>query len=236
MPRTPIAASCPRPGRLVRYRAASAGGTKDGRMRVDDGVAEGGEVSIFYDPMIAKLITSGADPRGGDRPADRRARRLPDRRDRPQCRFPLRADAASALPRGRAHHRLHRRGISGRLSRRAGRRRADRQTRRDRRGIAVQPGGARARRSPDQLGDPIAAPCDWTRAHRRRRASGRASSRGRADGRRRRPRRGDRPTGGPATRIASAAIDGARPHRRRSHRARRLAAHDARRLAHARDV
>jgi propionyl-CoA carboxylase alpha chain len=29
-------------------------------VRVDDGVAEGGEVSIYYDPMIAKLITSGA--------------------------------------------------------------------------------------------------------------------------------------------------------------------------------
>lgn len=28
-------------------------------VRVDDGVAEGGEVSIFYDPMIAKLITWG---------------------------------------------------------------------------------------------------------------------------------------------------------------------------------
>jgi len=27
------------------------------RIRVDDGVAEGGEVSMFYDPMIAKLIT-----------------------------------------------------------------------------------------------------------------------------------------------------------------------------------
>ena len=39
------------------------------------------------------------DPRGGDRPADRGARRLPDRGDRPQCRFPLGADAASALPR-----------------------------------------------------------------------------------------------------------------------------------------
>ena len=29
-------------------------------IRVDDGVAEGGEVSIFYDPMIAKLITYGS--------------------------------------------------------------------------------------------------------------------------------------------------------------------------------
>jgi len=46
----------PSTGRLVRYRppAQSEG------VRVDDGVAEGGEVSIFYDPMIAKLITSGA--------------------------------------------------------------------------------------------------------------------------------------------------------------------------------
>ena len=43
----------PSTGRLVRYRPPAAG---DG-VRVDDGVREGGEVSIFYDPMIAKLIT-----------------------------------------------------------------------------------------------------------------------------------------------------------------------------------
>jgi propionyl-CoA carboxylase alpha chain len=46
----------PSTGRLVRYRPPRA---REG-VRVDDGVAEGGEVSIFYDPMIAKLITSGA--------------------------------------------------------------------------------------------------------------------------------------------------------------------------------
>ncbi|MEO1045009.1 MAG: acetyl/propionyl/methylcrotonyl-CoA carboxylase subunit alpha [Pseudomonadota bacterium] len=40
-------------GRLVRYQPPEA---KDG-VRVDDGVTEGGEVSIYYDPMIAKLIT-----------------------------------------------------------------------------------------------------------------------------------------------------------------------------------
>jgi propionyl-CoA carboxylase alpha chain len=45
----------PSTGRLVRYcpPAESEG------VRIDDGVAEGGEVSMFYDPMIAKLITSG---------------------------------------------------------------------------------------------------------------------------------------------------------------------------------
>jgi propionyl-CoA carboxylase alpha chain len=72
----------PSTGRLVRYRPpvhsapAKAGGQMDGLgagdsglllsqehdgaapyTRVDDGVREGGEVSIFYDPMIAKLIT-----------------------------------------------------------------------------------------------------------------------------------------------------------------------------------
>ena len=51
-------------GRLVRYAppAASAhqeplGTGEDAYVRVDDGVAEGGEVSMFYDPMIAKLVT-----------------------------------------------------------------------------------------------------------------------------------------------------------------------------------
>ncbi|MGD9811847.1 MAG: acetyl-CoA carboxylase biotin carboxylase subunit [Sphingobium sp.] len=43
----------PSTGRLVRYNPPETG---DG-VRVDDGVAEGGEVSMFYDPMIAKLVT-----------------------------------------------------------------------------------------------------------------------------------------------------------------------------------
>ena len=74
----------PSTGRLVRYWPPSnpppaAGGARGGpsnpsartippstppgaggeevRVRVDDGVADGGEVSMFYDPMIAKLIT-----------------------------------------------------------------------------------------------------------------------------------------------------------------------------------
>ena len=56
----------PSTGRLVRYRPPVDGWADDGAangrrgvdgVRVDDGVYEGGEVSMFYDPMIAKLIT-----------------------------------------------------------------------------------------------------------------------------------------------------------------------------------
>ena len=44
-------------GRLVKYRPP-AEGTKDGvTVRNDTGVFEGGEISMFYDPMIAKLVT-----------------------------------------------------------------------------------------------------------------------------------------------------------------------------------
>jgi len=58
----------PSTGRLVRYQPPVDGWTDDGAengrrgvdgVRVDDGVYEGGEVSMFYDPMIAKLITWG---------------------------------------------------------------------------------------------------------------------------------------------------------------------------------
>jgi propionyl-CoA carboxylase alpha chain len=44
-------------GRLVHYQAP----TETDTVRVDTGIEEGSEVSIFYDPMIAKLITYGAD-------------------------------------------------------------------------------------------------------------------------------------------------------------------------------
>jgi propionyl-CoA carboxylase alpha chain len=49
----------PSTGRLVRYRPPAAKRGEDGVVRVDDGVFEGGEVSMFYDPMIAKLVTYG---------------------------------------------------------------------------------------------------------------------------------------------------------------------------------
>jgi propionyl-CoA carboxylase alpha chain len=54
----------PSTGRLVRYSPPVPAWTGDpirgvDGVRVDGGVAEGGEVSMFYDPMIAKLVTWG---------------------------------------------------------------------------------------------------------------------------------------------------------------------------------
>jgi len=58
----------PSTGRLVHYQPPAEPWADDGAangrrgldgVRVDDGVFEGGEVSMFYDPMIAKLITWG---------------------------------------------------------------------------------------------------------------------------------------------------------------------------------
>ncbi len=49
-------------GRLSRYRPPSEGERFDGTIvRNDTGVYEGGEISRFYDPMIAKLCTWGKD-------------------------------------------------------------------------------------------------------------------------------------------------------------------------------
>ena len=49
-------------GRLTRYRPPAEGPTKDDAIiRNDTGVYEGGEISMYYDPMIAKLCTWGAD-------------------------------------------------------------------------------------------------------------------------------------------------------------------------------
>ena len=54
----------PSTGRLTRYRPP-AEGTHDGvTVRNDTGVFEGGEISIHYDPMIAKLVTHAPDRLG----------------------------------------------------------------------------------------------------------------------------------------------------------------------------
>src|SRR3974390_3372490 len=47
----------PSTGRLVRYRPPEESVADGVTVRNDTGVQEGGEISIFYDPMIAKLVT-----------------------------------------------------------------------------------------------------------------------------------------------------------------------------------
>ncbi|SFK23771.1 acetyl-CoA carboxylase biotin carboxylase subunit [Methylocapsa palsarum] len=54
----------PSTGRLTTYRPPAAGRIDGADVRIDAGVVEGDEISIHYDPMIAKLVTHS-----GDRPA-----------------------------------------------------------------------------------------------------------------------------------------------------------------------
>ena len=51
----------PSTGRLVRYQPPAEGTANGLTVRNDTGVYEGGEISMFYDPMIAKLCTHGHD-------------------------------------------------------------------------------------------------------------------------------------------------------------------------------
>ncbi len=48
-------------GRLTRYRPPEEGHWETHCVRNDTGVFEGGEISMYYDPMIAKLCTWGPD-------------------------------------------------------------------------------------------------------------------------------------------------------------------------------
>ena len=51
----------PSTGRLKTYRPPAAG-TRDGAtLRIDSGVCEGSEISIHYDPLIAKIVTHAPD-------------------------------------------------------------------------------------------------------------------------------------------------------------------------------
>ena len=56
----PFRGFLPSTGRLVRYRPPEEGSNCGATVRNDTGVYEGGEISIWYDPMIAKLVTSAA--------------------------------------------------------------------------------------------------------------------------------------------------------------------------------
>ena len=53
----PARGFAPSTGRLIHYRQPS----QSGSVRVDSGVSEGSEISIHYDPMVAKLVCHGPD-------------------------------------------------------------------------------------------------------------------------------------------------------------------------------
>ena len=76
-------------GRLTRYRPPAEARDARHAVRNDTGVFEGGEISMYYDPMIAKLCTWAPDRRDRDRGHARRARRLRDRGDRAQPAVPI---------------------------------------------------------------------------------------------------------------------------------------------------
>jgi len=48
-------------GRLTRYRPPAERSLSGVTVRNDTGVTEGGEISLYYDPMIAKLVTHAPD-------------------------------------------------------------------------------------------------------------------------------------------------------------------------------
>jgi propionyl-CoA carboxylase alpha chain len=53
----PVRNFMPSIGRLVRYRPPAETRARGVTVRNDTGVYEGGEISLYYDPMIAKLVT-----------------------------------------------------------------------------------------------------------------------------------------------------------------------------------
>jgi len=53
----PLRGFLPSIGRIVKYSPPA----ENDNVRVDTGIYEGSEISMYYDPMIAKLITYGAD-------------------------------------------------------------------------------------------------------------------------------------------------------------------------------
>jgi propionyl-CoA carboxylase alpha chain len=73
-------------GRLTRYRPPSEGPSPTGGIvRNDTGVFEGGEISMYYDPMIAKLCTWGPTARTRSRRCGSRSTRSRSRGSATTC-------------------------------------------------------------------------------------------------------------------------------------------------------
>ncbi len=161
--------------RVLLYREPAGPG-----MRVDSGLAEGQDVGVHYDPLLAKVVASRRDARGGSAAPRRRARGDGDPRglDERVVAAPAARDA-----RGRSRGRSTR--ASSRLSRCPCRRpRPTRPSRRPRRRSPARP-----RRRPVPAVPPSATPSTA--------ASGREAAR-------EAPRRGDgRDARGPSRRHAA---------------------------------
>ena len=98
-------------GRLDRYRPPAEGANSKTSVRVDSGVGEGSEISIHYDPMIAKLVTHGPDRAAAiDAMADALDRFVIDGVANNRA-FLSAIMASRALARGAAVDRLHRGGV-----------------------------------------------------------------------------------------------------------------------------
>jgi 3-methylcrotonyl-CoA carboxylase alpha subunit len=94
---SPRSGFLPHTGHLWHLRPPA----ESANVRVDTGVRQGDDVSIYYDPMIAKLIVWDRRPRRRAAPPRRGARRLPDRRPAEQHRvFALASPRHPAFVRG----------------------------------------------------------------------------------------------------------------------------------------
>ena len=56
----PLRHFLPSIGKLTRYQTPQFGPESAAWMRIDSGIHEGSEISIYYDPLIAKLVTHGS--------------------------------------------------------------------------------------------------------------------------------------------------------------------------------
>jgi acetyl/propionyl-CoA carboxylase alpha subunit len=73
-----------------------------GEVRIDAGIREGGEVTPYYDPMVAKLIAHGRDRDRRHPPPDGRAGRRAAAGPAPQRALSARPAGPPGLPRRRA--------------------------------------------------------------------------------------------------------------------------------------
>jgi acetyl/propionyl-CoA carboxylase alpha subunit len=104
-PKTPTPASRRRPGACAtgggRWRPRPGPGCV-WRVRIDAGIREGGEVTPYYDPMVAKLIAHGRDRDDAIRRLMARAGRCAAAGPAPQRPLPARPAGPPGLPRRRA--------------------------------------------------------------------------------------------------------------------------------------